>query len=72
MHNSWFFRHFNKIFTTVFIVVMLFILAQFAIVIWAGVQVVDRVESGSGLRGAVEEIWCGAGNQCLFQDSETE
>ncbi|AFN39460.1 periplasmic protein [Aeromonas phage CC2] len=54
-NQPWFFRHFNKIFTVFIIGILLMVVAQFALVGYAAVNVQEQ-----GLKGVAESIWCGS------------
>jgi hypothetical protein len=56
-------RDFDKSFKrTNFTVVAVLIVAQFAFMGWVAVKSADAIESGSGLKGLVETVWCGSDN----------
>jgi len=58
-------RDFNFISTAVkviFVIVFVLIFAQIGFAIWLGVEAVDSVQNGTGLKELVETVWCGADN----------
>lgn len=58
-------RDFNFISTAVkviFVIVFVLIFAQIGFAIWLGVEAVDSVQNGTGLKELVETVWCGANN----------
>lgn len=58
-------RDFNFISTAVkviFVIVFVLIIAQIGFAIWLGVEAVDSVQNGTGLKELVETVWCGANN----------
>jgi heme/copper-type cytochrome/quinol oxidase subunit 2 len=56
------FKRTNTMVNVIFTVVAVLIVAQFAFMGWMTVKAVDAVESGSGLKGLVETVWCGSDN----------
>lgn len=60
MHNSFIFRHFSKIFTVMFCVAFLSILAYWGFIAYVGVQVVQGAQSSGGIKPMIEKAWCGA------------
>lgn len=58
-------RDFNFISTAVkviFVLVFVLIFAQIGVAIWLGLEAVEAVQNGTGLKEIVEAVWCGSEN----------
>lgn len=58
MRESFIFRHFNKIFTGIFVSVIIIFLAQVAIGTWLAVEVKDK-----GLKTVIACVWEGSDSE---------
>jgi hypothetical protein len=54
IEDMWVFRHFQKIFTGMVILIIGVVFIQFALAVWIGVEIEEN-----GLKSVVERIWEG-------------
>lgn len=58
------FRHFSKIFGVLFVVCLVMVVT----LVTLGFQLLGEIQE-QGLRGVIEEVWCGQDDNCLEEES---